>query len=222
MKNQHFRIHQLLIVLALAVVATPARATLLSDLVGTSQSITIGDLSFNGFNYTQVGDMPAANAIDVETFTAADGSLGLTFVSTFLDLPGGSGSSALISYHVATTTPSDFITGARLAGNPVVSGGTGIASSTETFLPQDTTDSLNIFNISPGSSSNFASINFASGFAGLTVQNSLLAVSGGGVPNFGFISPTFTTTSTPIPEPSTVVLLGLGLGTLGLRWLRRK
>ena len=166
--------------------------------------------------------MPTADAINVSPFTALSGDNGLMFQSAFADLPGASGSDALIGYNVTTITPGDSISAANLAGIPTVLGGTGVMSVTESFLPTDPSDIFSIYSTSPGSTLANAGATFATPFTSLNVQDGVLALAGTGLPGLSFFTPTFHVTSTPIPEPASITLVGMAVATLAWRRVRRK
>jgi len=204
--------------------AAPARATLLSTLLGDGGSIQVGDKLFNGFTYSSTGDMPDPSTINVLAYVDPAGDYGLKFQGAFLDFLGGSGSDALLGFHVTVLDPNFAITGATLTGNPSVLGGNGIVSVTETFLPSNSLASMSIYSIAPGTNKLTDSVTFAQGYQSLYVQKDILAFaagSNGGVPTLSFITQTFQQSpAISIPEPTSAVLLGIGLA--GLAWLRKK
>lgn len=182
----------------------------------------MGDLVFANFSYLNTGDMPTDSGVNVVTYTDAAGDTGLMFQGAFIDFLGGSGSNALIGFSVTETDSTKTLTGASLTGNPSVLGGSGVASVTETFLPSDTSLSLSIFSISPGTSKLSDSGSFAVGHTQVIVQKDVLALSasvGGGIPTMSFITQTFHETKHDIPEPAGIVLLSTAL--VGL-WAVRK
>jgi hypothetical protein len=199
-----------------------ARATFLSDLLAPGATIQVGDLLFSNFTYQQTGDMPAADAVNVSPFTAITGDNGLMFQGAFADMPGGSGSDALVGYNVSSITPGVSISGASLAGVPTVFGGTGVMSVTESFLPTNPSDIFSIYGISPGSTITNATATFASPFTSLNVQDGVLALASSGLPGLSFFTPTFHTMAVPIPEPASVTLVGMAVATLAWRRVRRK
>jgi hypothetical protein len=200
----------------------PARATLLSTLLNEGGSIQVGDKLFNGFTYSWTGDMPDPSTVNVLAYVDAAGDFGLQFQGAFLDFLGGSGSDALLGFHVSVIEPNFVITGATLTGNPTVLGGNGIMSITETFLPGNPFASMSIYSIAPGTSKLTDSVTFPQGYQSLYVQKDIMAFStatNGGVPTLSFFTQTFQQSPTiNIPEPASAVLLGIGL--MGLAWLR--
>jgi hypothetical protein len=208
-----------------AALPAPVSATLLSTLISGSGTIDVGNLVFGGFNYSNTGDMPSDAGVTVTPYVAGSGDVGLQFTGAFLSFVGDGGSDAFIGFSVTETDVTKLISGATLAGNPTVIGGTGVASVTETFIPTDTNLSLNIFAVSPGSSHLSDTGTFAVGHTQVIVQKDVLAFSatvGGGVPMLSFITQTFHEVNNNIPEPGTIVLLGMGMLTLALAYRRRK
>ncbi len=91
--------------LATLAVTSTARATLLSDLIGFSSTITAGNLVFSDFSYLSTGDMPADNKINiVPYFDGAD--WGIKIQGAFHDLPGDGASDALIEFKTSVNDPS--------------------------------------------------------------------------------------------------------------------
>ncbi len=201
--------------------AAVAHATMLSDLLSPGASIQVGDLVFDHFTYLQTGDMPAAVGVTVSPFTALNGDNGLQFQGAFTDLPGNQGSDALITYRVTDITPGNSIIGGHLSGVPTVLGGTGTVSATQSFLPDNVTDTMSIYANSPGGSQLAADLSFAN-LPSINVQDSVLAFAIDGAPSLSFFTPTFHTTSAPIPEPASITLVGMAVATLAWRRFRRK
>ncbi|HEY1599108.1 MAG TPA: PEP-CTERM sorting domain-containing protein [Pirellulales bacterium] len=222
MKIHRTAVFQLMILAAVMASAAPARAVLLSDLMTPGQTVQVGDLLFSNFSYLQTNDMPNATGINVTPFTSLSGNNGLMFQGAFQDFFGPGGSDALIGYQVADISVGAAISSAALAGIPTVIDGTGVMSVTQSFLPTDASDILNIYSVAPGSTQTNSSVVFSSPLPSLTVQDSVLAYAVTGTPGLSFFTSTFATTSVPIPEPSTVTLLGIGLAVIGWRRWRRK
>jgi hypothetical protein len=77
-----------------------ANAVSLAELIADLDTVVVGDKVFTGFGYSETGDMPASNLINVLGLQDADGNWGLRFQGAFLDLPGGGASDAHISFMV--------------------------------------------------------------------------------------------------------------------------
>jgi hypothetical protein len=110
----------------------------LSDLTGgTIQGVNVGGLQLSTFQYSPLGDMPAAASVNVFGFKDPDGNFGLTFQGAFLDLPGGVGADALIRY-LASGTPSS-LSGVRLAIAGANVGAQSFVDVEESFLESNVT-----------------------------------------------------------------------------------
>lgn len=206
---------------AAVLVATSAKGELLSDLIANNGVIVVGDKKFDGFSYLKTGDMPDAGTVNVVGYTDGFGNFGLKFQGSFVDFVGGAGSDALVEFRVTVTNPNNKIVGADLTANPQVIGGNGVISITETFLPDNASAVLNVFDIVPGGFQPTDSVNFPGQYTSLRVQKDILAFSAGnpgGVPTLSF----FTQTFRQIPEPSTWALLGFGSMALVALRARRK
>ena len=198
--------------------AVPARAAMLSDLVG-GQTIQSGDKVFSNFAYVATGDMPSDENIEVVTITDADGNFGLRFVGGFIDTAGDGSSDALITFDVSVAPGvNQSISGAVLSGNPAVFNGDGLASVTETFLPMIDDDKLVIYDFGNGDDKLSDSTVFANTFQTLSVQKDIILFAMGpdASVTMSFVDQVFP----QVPEPSSVSLLCLGL--LGLAGLRRR
>lgn len=201
------------VILALATV-TSAQAAFLYDLINLNQSIVYNGLVFDQFSYISNNDMPDSKLITVNTTDDAYGS-GLLFQGSFLDLPGGQTSSAVIGFRV--TSLGQPITGAGMTGNPNVVAGGGAISVTDTYLPQDNAAQLSIFKTVPGGLQLTDSLSFAQSHQSLNVQKGILAVSTGGLPTMTFVTQTFAV----VPEPASALMAGMALCGLAVV-VRRK
>jgi hypothetical protein len=116
----------------------------LGDLVsGEVMGITVGDKQFTGFNYSPIGDMPNAADVNVFGFKDPDGNWGITFNGTFMDLPGGGASDALIRYMVQVD-PTNTRLGWRISDAHAFLGGVGVGENSvfivdESFLENNQT-----------------------------------------------------------------------------------
>lgn len=209
-------------------------AVSLADLIENPDAmVVVEDKKFTDFTYDATGDMPDAEFVNVipivELYDPGNGVIqenyGIRFQGGFLDLPDdvspGGPSDAFITYNVMVTDPNRIISDVHLAGNPAVSGGTGFAGVTETFLPTFDDVQLQIF-------SNFG-LTQADWYIFdeedyknwdgkmLNVQKDILLEAGTGLAaSISFVDQTFS----QVPEPSTCLLL-LG-GFLGLLAARRR
>jgi hypothetical protein len=108
-----------------------------------------GDKKFSDFNYHGGGDMPPAEDIYVKAITDADGNFGIRFQGAFVDAFGGGASDALIDYKV-TAPAGKLIKDVHLGANPLVIGGDGSVSVTETFLGSNDQVVLSAYDLEPG------------------------------------------------------------------------
>ena len=220
MKTPHGIVTALSIVLVASTAfgAQIALPTPLSNLLGTGDFVSNGGLNFENFTYAATGDMPPATAVNVLATTDGDGNPGLRFQAGFIDTPAPGASDALITY--AVTAASAIIADAHLGGNPALLGGTGIASVTDTFLPDIVNDSITVFD--NGTVEQLSDwIIFAAPpapFQQLQVQKDiiLLAEAGGAGATISFIDQTYSI----IPEPTSLTALVVGVLALGV--LRRR
>jgi hypothetical protein len=190
-------------------------------------SILVGDKLFTNFTYHATGDMPSAANVNVIGGTDGAGNFGLEFQGAFHDLPGGTGSDALIGYTVTVNNGDFLISDAHLHSNPSVLGNNGTASIAETFngLPANGMSAgISVVGGTTVVNKPDDSTVFLIPQHSLSVMKDILAdggsTDGGGVPSFSFIDQTYSQTA--LPEPSSVLLLASGSVIIGLVARRRK
>ena len=108
----------------------------LSDLITPDSGvdgIIVGDKSMSGFVYSPIGDMPAASNVNVLGFKDQAGNWGLSFHGTFIDLPGGSFSDALLRFQV-DVTPEAIRQGWRINDAHLFLNGVGVGSPDSGFF----------------------------------------------------------------------------------------
>lgn len=186
-------------------------------LADPSSGLQVGDKFFDQFSYSWTGDMPAAGDVMIEPITNDPPAYGIKVLGDFRDEPGNNASDAVLRYRVTVTDPNFEIIGAQIAGDPEVSGGSGAASVTETFLSSQG-DVLAIFKIEPGQVQTEDMIAFADAVVQLQVQKDILAnASGGQSATISFIDQKFP----QVPEPSAMLLLAVGMVGLVVTRVRR-
>lgn len=183
-------------------IGSPVTLASLLQSSNTNPSIQVGDKKFDTFTFAGTGDMPPAANINVIPITDADGNFGVRFQAAFIDLPGGGGSDALITFKVTVTNPEPWrITDAHLSGNPNLLGNTGSASVTETFIP----DSPLVMEIHDNGSGQKLSdkVDFPlPGFRTLNVQKDILLFGGDAPATISFVDQTFS----QVPEATTAFM----------------
>jgi len=188
-------------------------AVSLSDLVNNSGQILVGgSLLFDQFSFTTSGLMPDGDRINIDGVSDSLGNYGLRVHGGFSDF-GGDGDSILnINYRVSSITPGMGLSGATLAGNPVVVLGNGSFTITESFAGIPT--ALQIYDSVPGSTDFLDSFQLPSIMSSLNVALSLVGSAGSGAVTASFVDQTFEQTPDGVvPEPSSIMIW---LGTMML------
>lgn len=206
--------------------ASTGRAEFLSDLINNHSSITVGPLVFSNFSYTHTGSMPDASAVRINAITDMAGHPGFQVQGFFLDLfDVGRGSHQLASDAMICYTVTNKFGGPIMEGfamsNPVVKGGNGSITVTESFGPEEPSSQIKLFASKPPSMSHLADSTVFSGVNdSIHGKIDINALSKGSVtvPNLSFVNTTFQS----VPEPGSLLLCGVGsLGILGY-YLRRR
>jgi hypothetical protein len=202
-------------------VGSVSLAALQSDPTG---GIIVGDKIFTGFSYSRIGDMPLPADINVLGFKDPDGNWGVSFHGTFVDLPGGGFSDALIRFQVEIDEEAIedgwVISDAHLFIGGVGAGDESFFTVDETFLGKNET--LNAFysTLGPGVNSQLSdSTIFTTPVTKLNVTKDIFASAAAG----GFLPARATVidqsfSQTLIPEPATLALAGMsGLAMVAIR-----
>lgn len=198
----------------------------LSDLVsGAVTGVTVGDKIFSGFNYSFLGDMPAPVDVQVLGFKDQNGNWGVSFHGTFIDLPGGGISDALIRFNV-DISPAGLEEGYRISDAHLFMNGFGVGENSvltvdESFL--ETNQHLNTFisTLNGGGVKSSDWVDIVPTQTTLHVTKDILAIAGANA-----VLPARTTaidqsfSQTKIPEPA-AALLSL-CGVLGWGLSRRR
>jgi len=205
-----------------------ATSAKLSDLIaGTNgfDGITVGDKNINGFVYSPIGDMPAASDINVLGFKDTDGNWGVSFHGTFLDLPGGGNSDALIRF-VVNIDPTALQQGFRISDAHLFLNGIGMGANSlftvdESFSP-DSNQTLSAYKstLNGGDTKLSDSTLFNPPLKTLHVTKDILAIAAanGALPSRAtVIDQSFS--QVIVPEPASLVLSVVGL--IGLIAYRR-
>jgi hypothetical protein len=197
----------------------------LADLQNDPASgIIVGDKVFTGFSYSRIGDMPVASDVLVLGFKDPDGNWGVSFHGTFVDLPGGSFSDALIRFMVEVDADAQEA-GWKISDAHLFLGGPGVGDESfftvdESFLGKDETLNAYISTIGPGTNSQLSdSTIFTTPVTKLNVTKDIFASAAAG----GFLPARATVidqsfSQTQIPEPMTMALAGMaGLAVVAIR-----
>jgi hypothetical protein len=189
-----------------------------------SSGIIVGDKVFTGFSYSRIGDMPVASDVLVLGFKDPSGNWGVSFHGTFVDLPGGSFSDALIRFMVEVDAES-AAAGWRISDAHLFLGGPGVGDESfftvdESFLGRNETLNAYISTLGPGTNAQLSdSTIFSSPVTKLNVTKDIFASAAAG----GFLPARATVidqsfSQTLIPEPATLAMAGLsGLALVATR-----
>lgn len=168
--------------------------------------------------------MPTANNVQVLGFKDMDGNWGISFHGTFLDLPGGSASDALIRFNV-DIDPASLRTGFRISDAHLFMNGYGVGSDSvftvdESFMESNQHLNTFISTINGGGVKSSDSTLFVPPLTTLHVTKDILALAAQNA-----ILPARATaidqsfSQIIVPEPA-VAMLGL-CGVFGLGLWRR-
>jgi hypothetical protein len=200
-----------------------------------STYIQVGDKRFTNFGYSQTGDMPTPDQVNViptpSSRITTPNTFGITFQGGFQDLPNinRAASDALISYTVLIDPaflPVWKINDAHIAANFLVIG-PGSGTITETFVPDDNSALIKVYNLNNSAIQLSDDVVFPQTHTLIRVQKDILLDAGvivatngpeasGQIVQLSFVDQTFS----QVPEPASLGVLGLGGLALLLR--RRK
>ena len=193
---------------------------------GQVMGISVGDKWFTGFSYARTGDMPAPADINVLGFRDQNGNWGVTFHGSFLDLPGGGSSDALVRF-VAEVNPFNAQRGTRISDAHLFLSGAGVSNNSyfvvdESFLENN--QSMHAFKSTIGQGGQQLSdwADFDPTHVRLHVTKDINAFAGQ-----GSILPARATaidqsfSQITIPEPATAALSAVILGMLAIGQRRR-
>ncbi len=200
----------------------------LSDLIAgdPTDGIIVGDKTMSGFVYSPLGDMPAASDINVLGFKDQDGNWGLSFHGSFLDLPGGGPSDALIRF-VVNIDPAALAQGWRISDAHLFLNGVGMGANSlftvdESFSP-DSNQTLSAYKstLNGGDTKLSDSTVFSPPLTTLHVTKDILAIAAanGALPSRATVIDQSFSQTNIVPEPASLVLSLIGL--IGLVVYRR-
>jgi hypothetical protein len=190
-------------------------SVLLSDLVsGEVMGLQVGDKVFTGFSYSRLGDMPQAQDVQVLGFKDPDGNWGVTFHGSFVDLPGGSFSDALIRYMVQVDPTGTRLLN-RISDAHIFLGGVGVGPNSafivdESFLENNKTMHTFQSTLGSGGSQLSDSATFNPSLLKLNVTKDIFAYAG---PDSTLparataIDQSFS--QTKVPEPATLAMCAI-------------
>ena len=168
-----------------------------------------------GLRLILIGDMPTPSDVLVLGFKDPDGNWGVSFHGTFVDLPGGSFSDALIRFQVEVDAEAAeagwLISDAHLFIGGVGAGDESFLTVDETFLGKNETLNAYYSTIGPGVNSQLSdSTIFTTPVTKLNVTKDIFASAAAG----GFLPARATVidqsfSQTLIPEPATLALAGM-------------
>ena len=199
----------------------------LADLIsGQVVGVAVGDKTFDEFFYSNLGDMPAAEDINVFGFQDIDGNFGVSLHGSFIDLPGGGPSDALLRFTVSVA-PDAAQQGFRISDAHLFAGGIGVADNSafivdESFQQNNQTMSVYATTLGNAPEQKLSDwVFFAKNYTSLRVTKDIFALAGDGAnlpARATVIDHSFS--QEIVPEPATIGLAGMAL--VGMILARRK